>query len=71
MFAELGVVPSQAAVARQYADFLDGLIVDTVDAAEAGVIQGLATRVVPTVMKTAADKADLARACLAFAAELK
>ncbi len=41
MFAELGEEPSALAVARRYADFLDGFLLDERDAAEAEAIRAL------------------------------
>lgn len=61
---ELGVQPTATVIADLYADFVDSVIVDTADAA----LVAADTRcvVAPTVMKTAQQKAALARECLAI-----
>lgn len=66
MFRELGEVPSPAAVAARYRDFLDVLILDERDAAAAGDVEalGVATEIAQTVMTTAEDRIALARAAL-------
>lgn len=68
---ELGTEPSAAAVARHYADILDGYVVDSTDAntidETSSRLRLLACKI---VMKTLEDKVELARRCLNFAAEL-
>ncbi len=61
-----GLAVSAEGVARAYADFLDVLIVDERDAAEKGAVEklGVEMRTARTVMKSDADKAELARAAL-------
>lgn len=63
---------SAVGIARYYSGLIDGLIVDTVDAALAPEIEALGIRVLvtPSVMKTKDDQAALAERALAFAAEL-
>ena len=69
---ELGLEPGTAAVAAHYAGLIDGLILDSSDAADAGEVerQGLAAHVTATVMCTDEDRVALAREALAFAASL-
>ncbi len=44
MMSELGEVPSALTVARRYADFLDGFVLDRVDAALAPAVEALGVR---------------------------
>jgi LPPG:FO 2-phospho-L-lactate transferase len=66
MMQELGVQPGGGAVAGFYGELLDGLVIDSGDAAEA---QGLAcaTLTTPTLMSSAEDRARLASEVLAWA----
>ncbi|MDQ3758016.1 MAG: 2-phospho-L-lactate transferase [Actinomycetota bacterium] len=66
MMAELGHEPSVVGVARLYAEFASTLVVDEADAALAGEVEAAGMRcvVAPTVMRTAADAAALARTVL-------
>ncbi|MFT4045166.1 MAG: 2-phospho-L-lactate transferase CofD family protein, partial [Solimonas sp.] len=60
---ELGVRPHAGVIAELYADFVDTVLIDTADAVLA---QGDARlEVAPTVMRTDADRAALARRCVA------
>jgi LPPG:FO 2-phospho-L-lactate transferase len=70
MLAELGQPVSAGAVARRYAEFLDGYVVDPADAppAEASRLQTLATQIVMTTLE---DREALARAVLDFADRLR
>jgi LPPG:FO 2-phospho-L-lactate transferase len=64
MLASLGHEPSALGVARIYAGLVDRLVVDEVDAAGAPEIAsetGVAVTVLPTVMRSDADRATLAR----------
>jgi LPPG:FO 2-phospho-L-lactate transferase len=72
MFAELGVEPSAAAVARHYGETLSGFVLDTLDAALADEIQSLGMRplVLPTLMKTLQDRQRLAQDVLHFVERL-
>jgi LPPG:FO 2-phospho-L-lactate transferase len=72
IMAELGVPASAVGIARHYAGLVDGLVIDTADAALAPEIaaEGMAVKVAPTVMSNSDDRAALARICLAFAGEL-
>jgi LPPG:FO 2-phospho-L-lactate transferase len=69
MFRELGQEPTALAVARHYADFLDGLVIDQADAGQRTEIERLNTRVLvtDTLMRDAADRARLAHEMLEFA----
>jgi len=60
MYAELGIQPSAAAVARHYADLLSAFVIDQVDADLAGEI-GTRAVVTRTLMKTRADRRRLAQ----------
>jgi LPPG:FO 2-phospho-L-lactate transferase len=59
----LGLPVSIAGVAQAYRDFLDMMIVDNRDAAAAEQLRatGFHVQCTKTIMKTAQDKADLAR----------
>jgi LPPG:FO 2-phospho-L-lactate transferase len=62
----LGLEVSSFAVAKLYADFLDTFILDAVDAAERGRIEGLGVevKVANTLMRSLEDKVELARVAL-------
>lgn len=66
---ELGLRPSAAAVAAHYKGLVNGLIIDTADAASLGEISrlGIAVRIAQSVMRSQSDRVSLARACLDFA----
>jgi LPPG:FO 2-phospho-L-lactate transferase len=66
LMAAQGLPVSLAGVAQAYHDFLDILIADTRDAKEAEQLQrsGFRVHCVRTVMRTANDKAELARAVI-------
>jgi LPPG:FO 2-phospho-L-lactate transferase len=72
MMRELGLEPSALAVAEHYRGFVDGLLLDEVDAALAPRVErlGMAARVAPTLMRSAADRERLADTALRFAADL-
>jgi LPPG:FO 2-phospho-L-lactate transferase len=72
MLASLGHEVSAAGVAAVLADVIDGLLIDDADAALAERIaaSGVRVRVAQTIMRSDADRAQLARETLAFAAEL-
>lgn len=67
MFRELGFVPSPAAVAERYRDFLDVMIVDERDADAAAEVEALGVSVVlaDTIMRDLDVKTALARTVLA------
>ena len=73
MLRDQGLEASATAVARLYADFLDAIVIDNVDAALAPEIeamavpagrQGLAVTITDTIMDSVEKKAALARAAL-------
>jgi LPPG:FO 2-phospho-L-lactate transferase len=72
LMTELGVTPGVSAVAAHYAGLIDGLVLDRIDAAEAGAVErlGIAAHVAQTVMRGDEDRIALAREALAFAATL-
>jgi LPPG:FO 2-phospho-L-lactate transferase len=72
MMLEFGLEVSAATIARHYGALLDGLVIDSADAALAERIErdGVAVRVLPTVMHDDADRDALARAVLDFACDL-
>ena len=73
IMAELGLEVSALAVARHYRGLVDGFILDTADAKLAPAVEALGPRVLTcnTIMTTLADKTELARAALNFAAALR
>lgn len=72
MMRELGSVVSAATVAAHYKDLAHGIVIDEADAGLAGQIEatGMAVRVVPTLMRSAMDRRNLALAFLDFACDL-
>jgi LPPG:FO 2-phospho-L-lactate transferase len=72
IMVELGAPASAVGIARHYAGFVDGLVIDTVDAGLATGIaaEGMAVKVAPTVMSSPDDRVALARTALAFADEI-
>jgi LPPG:FO 2-phospho-L-lactate transferase len=66
LMPELGLDISPAGVARYYQGLVDGLVVDSADAAQASGI-GIPALVTGTLMETAADKARLANEVLDWA----
>ena len=68
MLTELGHEPSALGVAKLYADFTGTFVIDPADKAQAEPIRklGMKVEVVPTVMKTRAQKRKLARSLLAL-----
>lgn len=69
MLGELGLDCSPVGIAGHYGDLIDGMVIDEADAALAPALEarGLAVSVAPSVMRDAADRAALARTCLALA----
>lgn len=72
MLAEQGMEVSAYGVATGYVGLLDGMTIDTLDAADAPRIEalGMAAQVAQTVMRSDGDRQRLARDVLAFAASL-
>ncbi len=73
ILAELGESPSALAVARRYADFLHGFLLDEKDAHEAEAIRALGIEVAlaDTIMTDPASRLRVADAALALAASLR
>jgi LPPG:FO 2-phospho-L-lactate transferase len=71
MLAQLGYEVSARGVARLYADFVGTFVIDPADRSQATSIQSLGMRVavVPTVMRTKAQKVRLAREIVALQRE--
>ena len=63
IMAELGMIPSAAAVAERYGDLLDGYVMDVADAAEAARLAPRVT-LAPTLMTNLAEREQLARIVL-------
>ncbi|MGE5566098.1 MAG: 2-phospho-L-lactate transferase [Parcubacteria group bacterium] len=72
LMGELGVQPAAAAIAAHYRGLIHGLVLDIRDEAERGAVEATGVRAlaVPSVMRSDADRAALARDCLAFARRL-
>jgi len=70
LMSELGVTPGVVAVAEHYRGLLDGLVIDTADAAEAAALRqaGLEPLVTEAIMVTDEDRVRLAQEALAFSA---
>ena len=68
IMAELGLPADSASIARHYR-FIDGLIIDESDRAEAGKID-MPVRVTSTLMRSLGDRDRLAADCLEFASHL-
>lgn len=74
IMAELGLEPSALAVAKHYGPgLLDGFVLDTADASQAGAVRalGIEPLVAKTVMATDGDRARLAVEVLTFAGRLR
>ncbi|MEU3609705.1 2-phospho-L-lactate transferase [Streptomyces sp. NPDC035033] len=74
VLAAVGVEATAAAVARHYgADLVDGWLVDTVDAGAVADVEaaGIACRAVPLMMTDVDATAEMARAALALAEEVR
>ncbi len=69
MLAHLGHQPTALGVAKLYADFTGTFVIDPADKSQASAIAALGMKVVilPTVMKTLAQKGKLAHALLSLA----
>jgi LPPG:FO 2-phospho-L-lactate transferase len=66
MMASLGMEPNAAGVAKAYADFLEVLLIDEVDAGLAGAVEAAGVRAVvaQTIMRGPSEKRALAEATL-------
>lgn len=71
--AAIGVEASAAAVAGLYADLLDGWLVDSSDAGAVATVEdlGVRCRAVPLLMRDVGAAADMARAALHLAEQLR
>ena len=72
IFEEIGREASALEIARHYLGVIDGIVIDSVDAALKTQIEALGLNVVVTntVMKTRIDQARLAASVIEFAADL-
>lgn len=72
MFSELGIVPCARSVASHYRDILSGLVLDTLDAAEAEEIAswGIMPLVTNTIMRSIEDRISLAKKTVEFGMDL-
>jgi LPPG:FO 2-phospho-L-lactate transferase len=72
MMRELGLEPSPLGIARHYGPLVHGWLIDTADRDSAPLVESLGSRVrvSGTIMRSAEDKASLARETLDFALEL-
>jgi LPPG:FO 2-phospho-L-lactate transferase len=68
MLAQLGHSPTALGVAKLYADFTAAFVIDPADKAQALAITalGMEVAILPTVMKTQAQKRKVARSLLSF-----
>ncbi len=73
LMKELGVEPSAVEVARHYAEFLNGFVLDARDAALRPQIEamGMGVLVTDTIMRTPDDRARLACEVVTFADQLR
>lgn len=73
LMRELGLEPSAVEIARHYADFVNGFVLDTRDAALASQIEamGIGVLVTDTLMTTPDDRARLACEVVGFADRLR
>ncbi len=73
MMDELGMPASALEIARHYADFIDGLVIDETDANLASAIEelGIRAHIAPTIMRSLDDRIDLARQSVDFATRLR
>jgi len=72
MMAELGVPCDVTSIAERYRDFLDGILIDQLDADLLPRVgeMGLACRATQTVMTSVEDKEAVARVCQDFMQDL-
>lgn len=71
MLAGFGHAVSAVAVARHYGALLDGYVLDSADAAEAGALAPLPVLAAPSIMRTLEDRIALARHTLQFGLALR
>ena len=72
MYAELGIEPSALAVARHFDALIDGFVFDKVDSLQTAEIRALSIEpfVTATIMRTLADRKQLAEEVLKFGEEI-
>ncbi len=72
MYAELGIQPSALAVARHFDALIDGFVFDKVDSLQTAEIRALGIEpfVTATIMRTLADRKQLAEEVLKFGEEI-
>jgi LPPG:FO 2-phospho-L-lactate transferase len=72
LMRELGHDVSAFGIAKYYRGLIDGLVIDTIDAALAPEIEALGIRVlaIPSVMKTKSDQSSLAKRVSIFASQI-
>jgi LPPG:FO 2-phospho-L-lactate transferase len=70
IMAELGVPADSRALARHYAELIDGIVIDESDSADADLLD-VPVCVTPTLMRNLEDRIRLARTCAEFAIQLK
>lgn len=72
MMRELGMDQSALTIAQNYADLIDGFVLDEQDAGLKSEIQqlGLQVKLAQTLMQSLDDKLNLARSCLDFSRSL-
>jgi LPPG:FO 2-phospho-L-lactate transferase len=68
MYAELGIEPTALSVARHYRSLLSGFVFDNIDRDQVDAVKetGFKSLVTDTIMKTAQDRARLAKEVLRF-----
>lgn len=69
IMGELGVEVTSSAIVRHYHGLIDGLVIDSADAAEAGSID-MPVHIVPTLMSSDEDRERLAGEVLEFASRI-
>jgi len=70
IMGELGLDVNSQSIAEHYAGLIDGMVIDTSDAADAAAL-GIPVHVTRTLMRSTEDKCSLAREVLAFAASMR
>jgi LPPG:FO 2-phospho-L-lactate transferase len=73
MMQELGTEASAETVARHFADFIDGFVLDPADANLESAVRaaGINCHTTPSVMKSLDDRVHLAQETFEFAASLR
>ena len=73
MMAEMNMPTSCFSIAQHYREFVDGFVIDDIDAEHAAQIEstGMRVRIAPSIMRTIQDKVSLANVCVEFLDALK